>query len=30
MAVCKIVINNKFKSMNEYIKECRTNFIIAI
>lgn len=25
----KILINHKFKSMNEYINECRTNYYIA-
>ena len=25
----KILINNKFKSLNEYINECRTNYYIA-
>ena len=25
----KITINNKFKSLNQYINECRTNFYIA-
>lgn len=25
----KILINNKFKSINEYINECRTNFYVA-
>lgn len=25
----KILINHKFKSMNEYINECRTNYYVA-
>ena len=25
----KILINNKFKSLNDYINECRTNYYIA-
>lgn len=29
MEICKITINHKFKSLNEYINECRTNYHIA-
>ena len=29
MAVCRVILNHKFKSMNEYINECRTNYYVA-
>lgn len=29
MEICKVIINHKFKSLNEYINECRTNYYVA-
>lgn len=29
MAVCRVILNHKFKSINEYVNQCRTNYYLA-